>query len=213
MAVKTFKEELKGNNYTDEELVKLFVDTQRNLYFEKLYARYADKVYHKCLSFVKDSAKAEDLTHDIFLKLIFKLGTFKEDAKFSTWLYSITYNHCMDQLRSNKKRGEVYQDDPIEVPDDVDLNKLFEGDDVEAKNLKKALDTLTVDEKGILFMKYTDDLSIRDIADILKITESAVKMRLLRSREKLRKKYLETIIFLGIFFVKVLELIRHFLNF
>jgi RNA polymerase sigma factor (sigma-70 family) len=199
------------DTYADEELVRLFVDTQENRYFERLYERYADKVYHKCISFVKDGAKAEDLTHDIFLKLIFKLGTFKEDAKFSTWLYSITYNHCMDQLRTNKKRGEVYQDEPLEIPDDVDLNLIFDGDDVQAENLKAALDHLTVDEKGILFMKYMDDLSIRDIADIFKVTESAVKMRLLRSRTKLRKKYLETIIFLGIFAAKVIELLRTFI--
>ncbi|TDE12387.1 RNA polymerase sigma factor [Dyadobacter psychrotolerans] len=197
------------HNLTDEELVKLFVETQENRYFEKLYERYSEKVYHKCLSFVKDTAKAEDLTHDIFLKLIFKLGTFKEDAKFSTWLYSITYNHCMDQLRSNKKRGEVLQEEPIEVPDDIDLNNIFDGDDIQAKNLKTALDQLTVDEKGVLFMKYMDDLSIRDIADIFNVTESAIKMRLLRSREKLRKKYLETIIFLGILAVKMIELIRN----
>lgn len=196
------------HNATDEELVKLFVQTQENRFFERLYERYSDKVYHKCLSFVKDSAKAEDLTHDIFLKLIFKLGTFKEDAKFSTWLYSITYNHCMDQLRSNKKRGEVFKEEPIEVPDDVDLNNIFDGEDVQAKNLKAALDQLTVEEKGVLFMKYMDDLSIRDIADIFKVTESAVKMRLLRSREKLRKKYLETIIFLGILAAKMIELFR-----
>lgn len=101
----------------------------------------------------------------------------------------------------------------MEVPDDIDLNNLFDGDDIESRNLKTALDTLTVDEKGILFMKYTDDLSIRDIADIFKITESAVKMRLLRSREKLRKKYLETMIFLGIFFIKLIELIKYLINF
>ncbi|CAG5008766.1 hypothetical protein DYBT9275_04353 [Dyadobacter sp. CECT 9275] len=195
-------------SFSDEELVKLFVETQQNKYFERLYERYSDKVYHKCISFVKDTAKAEDLTHDIFLKLIFKLGTFKEDAKFSTWLYSITYNHCMDQLRANKKRGEVMNDEPIEVSDDIDLNTIFDGDDVQAKNLKIALDQLTVDEKGVLFMKYMDDLSIRDIADIFKITESAVKMRLLRSREKLRKKYLETIIFLGVLAIKMIELVR-----
>jgi RNA polymerase sigma factor (sigma-70 family) len=211
MVVRTSTSNNSTHTYTDEELVKLFVDTQQNRFFEKLYERYADKVYHKCISFVKDGAKAEDLTHDIFLKLIFKLGTFKEDAKFSTWLYSITYNHCMDQLRTNKKRGEVFQEEPLEVPDDIDLNVMFDGDDVEAKNLKTALDQLTVDEKGILFMKYMDDLSIRDIADIFKVTESAVKMRLLRSREKLRKKYLETIIFLGVFAVKVIELIRNLL--
>jgi RNA polymerase sigma-70 factor (ECF subfamily) len=161
------------------------------------------------LSFVKDIAKAEDLTHDIFLKLIFKLGTFKEDARFSTWLYSITYNHCMDQLRSNKKRAEVLQEEPIDVPDDIDLNNIFDGDDVQAKNLKTALDQLTVDEKGVLFMKYMDDLSIRDIAGIFNVTESAIKMRLLRSREKLRKKYLETIIFIVILAVKMIVLIRN----
>jgi RNA polymerase sigma factor (sigma-70 family) len=208
MAVRTSRSDYARHNYTDEELVKLFVETQENRYFEKLYERYSEKVYHKCLSFVKDSAKAEDLTHDIFLKLIFKLGTFKEDAKFSTWLYSITYNHCMDQLRSNKKRGEVLQEEPIEVPDDIDLNNLFDGEDVQLKNLKTALDQLSVDEKGVLFMKYMDDMSIRDIAGIFNVTESAIKMRLLRSRDKLRKKYLETIIFLGILAVKMMELVR-----
>jgi len=208
MAVKTSTNDYARHNYSDEELVKLFVETQENKYFEKLYERYSEKVYHKCLSFVKDIAKAEDLTHDIFLKLIFKLGTFKEDAKFSTWLYSITYNHCMDQLRSSKKRGEILQEEPLDIPDDIDLNTIFEGDDVQAQNLKTALDQLTVDEKGVLFMKYMDDLSIRDIADIFNVTESAIKMRLLRSREKLRKKYLETIIFLGILAVKVFEMIR-----
>ena len=209
MVVRTSLGDNSTQSFSDEELVKLFVDTQQNKFFEKLYERYADKVYHKCISFVKDSAKAEDLTHDIFLKLIFKLGTFKEDAKFSTWLYSITYNHCMDQLRTNKKRGEVFQDEPLDVPDDIDLNVLFDGDDVIAKNLNAALDHLTVDEKAILFMKYMDELSIRDIANIFKVTESAVKMRLLRSREKLRKKYLETIIFLGIFAVKLIEILRN----
>ncbi len=208
MAVRTSINDY-ARHMSDEELVKLFVETQENRYFEKLYERYSEKVYHKCLSFVKDTAKAEDLTHDIFLKLIFKLGTFKEDAKFSTWLYSITYNHCMDQLRSNKKRGEVLQEEPIEVPDDIDLNNIFDGDDVQAKNLKIALDQLSVDEKGVLFMKYMDDMSIRDIADIFKVTESAIKMRLLRSREKLRKKYLETIIFFGILAVKLIEIMRN----
>jgi RNA polymerase sigma factor (sigma-70 family) len=195
--------------FTDEELVKLFLDTQKNSYFEKLYERYSSKVYYKCISFVKDKAKAEDLTHDIFLKLICKLGTFKEDAKFSTWLYSITYNHCMDQLRLNKKRGEVEQNDTLEIADDVNLDLIFDGEDIEVKNLKRALDQLTVDEKGVLFMKYMDDLSIKEIASIFKVTESAVKMRLLRSREKLRSKYLETMIFLGLFAIKIIEI---FLN-
>ncbi|GLU57080.1 RNA polymerase sigma factor [Dyadobacter frigoris] len=210
MSKKPFNEKSDDQNYTDEDLVKLYVQTQRNSYFEKLYERYATRVYQKCLFFVKDSAKAEDLTHDIFFKLILRLSTFREDAKFSTWLYSITYNHCMDQLRSYKRSGEISYDESVEVADDTDLNTLFDHDDVETRKFQHAMDQLNVDEKGLLLMKYADELSIRDIAEILKVTESSVKMRLLRTKEKFRNKYVETVFFLGIFLIKILELINYF---
>src|SRR5690606_29524274 len=176
----------KINVHSDEELVKLFMLTQNNSYFEELYERYADKVYRKCLTLVKDAARAEDFTHDIFLKLIFKLGSFKEEARFSTWLYSITYNYCMDQLRVNKKRGETSLEGEIDVPDeDADISVLIEDMDTDAKRLHRAIDHLSTEERSILMMKYLDDLSIKDIANVFRITESAVKMRLLRSRENL----------------------------
>lgn len=198
--------------HSDEELVRLFVLTQKNSFFEELYERYADKVYRKCLTLVKDSARAEDFTHDIFLKLIFKLGSFKEEARFSTWLYSITYNYCMDQLRVNKKRGKTNLEEELEVADeDVDVSVLIEERDTDARRLHRAIDHLSTEERSILMMKYLDDLSIRDIASVFRITESAVKMRLLRSRENLRKKYLEVLILLIAFLAKLIsEIITKF---
>lgn len=198
--------------HSDEELVQLFVVTQKNSFFEELYARYADKVYRKCLTLVKDTARAEDFTHDIFLKLIFKLGSFKEEARFSTWLYSITYNYCMDQLRVNKKRGETNLDEELEVPDeDTDVSVLIEEKDADAQRLQRAIDHLSTEERSILMMKYLDDLSIRDIAGVFRITESAVKMRLLRSRENLRKRYLEAVILVICFLAKLIsEIIGRF---
>ncbi len=65
---------------------------------------------------------------------------------------------------------------------------------MEAAGLRKALEYLSVDEKGLLLMKYQDDFSIRDIADMSKLTESAVKMRLKRAKDKLRKHYLEGVV-------------------
>ncbi|KAA6441771.1 sigma-70 family RNA polymerase sigma factor [Dyadobacter flavalbus] len=183
------------HNSTDEELVKLFLESQDNRYFEKLYERYSFKVYQKCLSLIKDASKAEDLTHDVFLKLIFKMDTFKEDAKFSTWLFSITYNHCMDLLRSNKKRIVTVYEEAADLVDDQDILAVFEADEVNMQSLKHALDQLALDDKALLFMKYMDDLSIRDIAKTFKLTESAVKMRLMRSREKLKRKYYEALLF------------------
>jgi RNA polymerase sigma factor (sigma-70 family) len=179
-------------HYTDEQLARLYVDTQRNTFFEELYERYADKVYRKCLSFVKDKAKAEDFTHDIFMRLILRIGTFKETSKFSTWLFSITYNYCMDQLRLNKKMAEDELTETIDVAEESEDNEEIEMD---TKRLRKVLEGIPPAERTILLMKYQDDFSIKEIADTFGLTESAVKMRLKRTKEKLRKRYLESVLF------------------
>lgn len=192
-------------NYTDEQLVRLYVDTQRNPFFEELYDRYADKVYRKCLSFVKDQAKAEDFTHDIFLKLIVRVGSFKENSKFSTWLFSITYNYCMDQLRTTRKLAEDELTEGIDLIDDSDdINEM----EMDAKRLREVLGGLSHEERTIVLMKYQDDFSIKDIADTFGLTESAVKMRLKRTREKLRKKYAESLLFTILLVSKVLILLK-----
>lgn len=179
----------------DEQLVALFIETQKNLYFEQLYDRYSDKVYRKCLSFVKDDAKAEDFTHDIFLKLVLNLCSYKATAKFSTWLYSITYNYCIDQTRISKKYSEVGLDENFDLSDDNDDSEIAE---LEAQQLNMAMKQILPEEKSILMMKYQDDMTIKEISDSLNISESAVKMRLLRAKEKLRKVYLESVLFWGL---------------
>jgi RNA polymerase sigma factor (sigma-70 family) len=197
------------NHYTDEQLVRLYVDTQRNTFFEALYERYADKVYRKCLSFVKDQAKAEDFTHDIFLKLIVRIGTFKETSKFSTWLFSITYNYCMDQLRLNKKMAE---DELTETMDVAEESEDIEGIEMDAKRLRQVLESISPEERTILLMKYQDDFSIKDIADTFGLTESAVKMRLKRTKEKLKKRYLESALFTLLIISKITILIKWWLR-
>ena len=110
-----------------KELVREYVSTQKNFYFEEIYDRYSKKVYRKCFSFTRDTAKAEDLAHDIFLRVITKIGTFKGGARFSTWLYCITYNYCMDNIRKAK---EDEWDDSIEFAEeetDMELLSMKSG--------------------------------------------------------------------------------------
>jgi RNA polymerase sigma factor (sigma-70 family) len=192
----------KYSSYKDEELVSLYITSQKNEYFEEIYERYANKVYRKCYSFVYNQEKAEDLTHDIFLKLIVKIGTYKETSKFSTWLYSITYNYCMDQIRTRKKKTEV------PLPDQIDISDEDDGDflDFQSTELAKSLKEMPSEERAILQMKYQEDFSIKEIAETMKISESAVKMRLLRSKEKLKKIYLENITVFVLIVMKILSL-------
>ena len=195
---------MKNNTFkhiSDEELVRLYVESQRNSYFEELYDRYSDKVYRKCVSFVKNQAQAEDYTHDIFLRLVLKIGSFKENSKFSTWLYSITYNYCMDQLRIAKRHGEVAMADNFDFEEEVDDKELLE---IQSHDLNKALDKISAEEKAILLMKYQDDFSIKEIADTFNLTESAVKMRLMRTKEKVKKLYLDNIVIFFIILLKIL---------
>lgn len=171
----------------DEELIKLYLHTQQNNYFEVLYKRYVSKVYSRCLSLTKDAYRAEDYTHDIFLRVYGNLGKFKENSAFSTWLYSISYNYCMDQIRSANRNLTVALDDQEE-------HSLTESGDpelVEAQlqQLARVMNTITPEETHMLQLKYEEGLDIRAIAEQLALKDSAVKMRLKRTRDKIRRLY------------------------
>ncbi len=88
---------------SDEEALEQYLLTQNVNYFNLLYDRYTNKVYAKCISMLKESELAEDATQEIFVKVILNLSKFSGKSKFSTWLYSVTYNFCIDIIRKGKK--------------------------------------------------------------------------------------------------------------
>ena len=179
-------------NFTDEELVSSYLETGQNNYFEQLYERYSDKVHRKCLSFTKDSMQADDLTQDIFLRLIGKLDSYRQQAKFSTWLYSITFNYCTDQTRTPRRRQETLLDDGWETLNiQSEEEGLAEHQESQARQIQQAMLRLPPDEQWLLQQKYQQDVSIRELARCHSLTESAVKMRLKRSRDRLRQHYQE----------------------
>lgn len=178
-----------AHRYSDEELVSHYVETRQNDFFEELYDRYCHKVHRKCLSFTKDQVQAEDLTQDIFLKLVTKLDSFKYQARFSTWLYSITYNYCADQTRIRSRRDEFTVGDDWELLGAVQEENLMEQHEQSAQYLRQAMDMLAVEERQLLLMKYQQEVSIKELAGQHNLTESAVKMRLKRSRDRLRHFY------------------------
>lgn len=168
---------------TDERLVQLIVDESRKELFEELYTRYYRKVADKCYSFIKDSHQAEDFANDVLAKAYEKLPGFKASASFSSWIYAITYNYCIDYLRLKKKLHYPNWNNENEIPDIIDESEA-DLQDLTYDNLMKILEMIHPEEKALLLMKYQDNLPGRQIAQTLRISEDAVKMRLKRARTR-----------------------------
>lgn len=175
----------------DEELVQLYLSTQNVSYFNMIYERYSGKVFGKCITLLRDEGLAEDAMQDVMVKVLLNMSRFKGRSRFSTWLYSITYNYCMDYLRRKKRDPSVYVDDFIEnldVEDEVEDKVLLETN---VSRLKVLLDDIPASDKSILLMKYQDEMSIKEIGSILDKSESAVKMQIKRAKARFKNLYSE----------------------
>ncbi|GJM33243.1 MAG: DNA-directed RNA polymerase sigma-70 factor [Saprospiraceae bacterium] len=171
----------------DLEVIHHYLETQASKCFSLLYTRYAGKIYSKCISLLKDEAMAQDATQEIFTKIFLNLSRFSEKSRFSTWVYSITYNYCIDFIRRKKKQKNLFSDEIENAPDLADEIPDEALLQMEVRQLKKVLEEVADGDRAILLMKYQDDMSIKEIADILGKTESAIKMQLKRAKERAQR--------------------------
>lgn len=168
---------------SDEALAMRFREEQDRQALEELLGRYRKKILKKCLQYVKDNDTAEDLVQEVQIKIFHHLLKFRLEARFSTWLFVIVNNTCIDYLRKHKRHQFMALTKSIvehmEAVDHVDT------DHISADHLDQYLKQVTEEEKLLLVMKYREGISVKDLAQSLQLTESAVKMRLKRAREKI----------------------------
>lgn len=176
---------------TDEVLVQNIVDKKDPMLFGVLYDRYAKLVYNKCYGFSKSQKEAEDLTQDVFLMLFVKLSSFKGKSKFSTWLYSFTYNFCVNYV--NRDKGRKMRDKSNNIDDSEYKLSVEVTDesllDLQVSKLKQALELIPPEDKSILLLKYQDGVSIKELESLLELGASAVKMRLKRAKARVIEIY------------------------
>lgn len=167
--------------------------------FEELLVRYQGQVYNLCLRMTANAEDAADLTQEAFVKVWKNLDTFQFDAAFSTWLYRLASNCCLDFLRSRKRRPTVSltmetdeeDEQTAELPDDSPTPEEAAIVREERETLYLAMQSIDDEQRQILTLRVVNDLSYSDIARVLGIREGTVKSRLSRARESLRKKLTE----------------------
>lgn len=163
--------------------------------FEQLVLRYQTQVYNLALRMVNNDADAQDLAQEAFVRAWRALDSFQFSSQFSTWLYRLTSNICIDFLRAQKKHRSVsltvLQDDESQQWDMPDSGPLPEErmiDLEEQEALANAIAALEPEYRQVLILRIVNDCSYQQISQILGLREGTVKSRLSRAREQLRKK-------------------------
>ncbi len=168
--------------------------------FASLVDEYKDYVFSICLRVLKKREEAEEAAQDTFLKVYKTLGSFGQKSKFSTWLYTVAYRTALDKTRRKKQRFQSIDEDN---PDSPPLQ--LAGDDAEQpdvqtdsrdlrSHLEKAIALLPPIDAAVITLFYLHEKSVKEVALITGMTETNVKTKLHRLRERLKLKlnqYLE----------------------
>ncbi len=164
--------------------------------FSAIVKRYREQIYHFILKMVKDGAQAEDLTQETFIKAFRALASFNSQYAFSTWLYKIAANNCIDYFRK-KRLATTSIDTPIQAKDGQ-LHRDFpdhqEGPESQliskerTNEIKVAIDTLPEKYRQAIILRHSQDKSYEEIAEKLNLPLGTVKVRIFRAREMLKGK-------------------------
>jgi RNA polymerase sigma-W factor len=182
----------------DSELIRKCLEGDQKA-FEKLLNRYKGSVFSVCYKMVKNRTDAEDLAQEAFVKVFSVLDRYDTSYPFSSWLFRITSNLCIDFLR--KKRYKTYSiDEPIEGKEgkiDRQISSHIIQPDRETENsemmviLEEALDLLPENYRIIVILRHQEHLSYDEISENLGIPLGTVKARIHRARRMIRDIFKE----------------------
>jgi RNA polymerase sigma factor (sigma-70 family) len=156
----------------DSEALTILIDT------------YKDIAFNLALSIVKNRENAKDITQESFLKVLENIDRFRNDSKFSTWLYRIVYNQSIGYIKKTDRLHSI-DHEPVNNPE---YTENIENKDDDFQRLYKAIDLLEDNEKNIIMLFYLAEKSVKEISQITNLSNSNIKVILHRSRKKLQEK-------------------------
>lgn len=155
--------------------------------FSILVNQYKDFVFTLAYKMLKNKEEAEEVSQDAFIKIFKSLNKFKGDSKFSTWIYKITFNTCLDKLKNSKKDYSVVSIDDFNEHQVKAIQNIMEIFDEKERNQKiqECIQLLPSEEAFLLTLYYFDDQSMEEIAKVIDCNANNVKIKLYRIRKKL----------------------------
>jgi RNA polymerase sigma-70 factor, ECF subfamily len=173
---------------SDEELLKRSEAGDR-LAFEYLYDRYFSKLVWFARGFLKDEESSKDVVQEVFIKLIEKRGLFDPGKKFSTWIYSVTANHCKNRLRNEQNRLRILQEQNrtfnYEEPSTKHDQQLIN------KGIGEAVESLREKDQQIFRLRFEEEMSIKEIALVMSLPEGSIKSGIFHILKKISKQLKE----------------------
>ncbi|MBW2937750.1 RNA polymerase sigma factor [Aureisphaera sp. CAU 1614] len=171
---------------TDHQLINntLHGNTQA---FSVLVERYQNFVFTIAVRMLRNREEAEEVAQDSFIKAFEALSTYRGEAKFSSWLYSIVYRKTLDRIRKNNNSRTIELVEEITETETEDIENALHFIQIQERNelIKKGIEQLPEQEAAIITFFYFEELSIKEISEITQLSEDNVKIKLFRSRKKL----------------------------
>lgn len=184
MSKKTSKYERKDFlSFSDEELMKLFALENNELAFEEVYKRYFNSLSKYIGWMAKDIDMAKDIVQGVFSKLYNNPQLYNSDKKFKTWVYATAKNKLTNQWRDIKNRDRILSES-LFLTEDTSSGVTSDSKMIQ---ITEALENLSESHKDIFVLKYSSNLTIKEISEIYNCSEGTVKSRLFYAMKKIKE--------------------------
>ena len=178
---------------TDEEIMMEYIAAQDQKAIEAIFERYKNRILNFCLRILGNRADAEDITADVFLALFSNKYQYDPQAKFSTWLFTVARNRCIDQIRRRKniismwftsKNGGTVEQWDVEDSSHLSREELEKKET--QQQVRLAIAKLPVEQKEAIVLREYHSFSYAQISQVLDCSLEKVKILIYRGREQLR---------------------------
>ncbi len=173
----------RAKTWTDEEIKAIARQDRRSAY-DLATRKFRDRLFYHAYYITKDYQEAYDVVQEVFIRAMRERRFFDAEFRMKAWLFRVTSNLCFNLVRDRKRRGAILETVPRERNSRADqVEKVFAGE--RREEVMAALEHMTRDHREILVLRYYDDLSYAEIADVLGIKLGTVMSRLSRARCRL----------------------------